>query len=80
MKFELNSSLVNCGFLSDPLNGLVSMTDTVMGSTANYSCNSGYDLVGNVTTVCQANGIWSEGPVCRSKCNVMHAARFYACT
>ena len=67
---SLNSPPVNCGPLSDPTNGLVTVTDTFLGSIANYSCNSGYGLVGDVTGVCQANGNWSEGPVCRSKLKV----------
>ena len=46
------------------------MTDTLLGSTATYSCNSGYGLVGDVTSVCQANGDWTEAPVCLSKLKV----------
>ena len=53
----------------DPLNGRV---DT-LGSTqyleiANYSCNVGYELIGDVLRQCQGDGEWSgEEPTCQSK-------------
>ena len=61
--------VVDCGPLMDPLNGRV---DT-LGSTqyleiANYSCNVGYELIGDVLRQCQGDGEWSgEEPTCQSK-------------
>ena len=44
--------------------------DTSQGTTldqvANYSCNNGYLLVGNMTRTCQLDGMWSgTEPFCR---------------
>ena len=61
-----HTSLVDCGALSRPANGLITFTGTVFKSIARYSCDPGYGPVGNTTIVCQANGNWSESPMCRS--------------
>ena len=37
---------VDCGSLTDPVNGAISLTGTAFNSTATYSCNDGYNLVG----------------------------------
>ena len=59
------SIAVDCGVLDDPENGEVSLTGTILGSKATYSCNSGYVLEGESTRVCQSNGKWSgEAPTC----------------
>ena len=60
------SPAVDCGTLTNPDNGRV---DTPQGTTFNqvatYTCNSGYELVGNMTRTCQADGMWSESePFC----------------
>ena len=58
---------MKCGNLTDPANGQVDQTTgTAVGQTATYSCNTGYNLVGNSTRTCQATGNWSEGaPTCQ---------------
>ena len=58
---------VNCGNLTDPANGSVNHTaGTTLGQTATYSCNTGYNLVGNSTRTCQATGNWSgRAPTCQ---------------
>ena len=58
---------VNCGTLSNPANGQVSHTaGTTYGQTATYSCNTGYDLMGSSTRICQATGEWSGStPTCQ---------------
>ena len=58
---------VDCGTLTDPANGQVNHTaGTTMGQTATYSCNTGYNLVGNRTRTCQAMGNWSGSvPTCQ---------------
>ena len=54
---------VNCSSLDDPLNGHVELSNTTVGSTANYTCNQGYILSnGNSTRTCEANGVWSGSP------------------
>ena len=56
---------VDCGTLVDPTNGLVAVTDTIFNSTATYSCNNGYNLVGDTTRTCLASGSWSDtAPTC----------------
>ena len=58
---------VDCGSLTDPANGQVSHTaGTRFGQTATYSCNTGYNLVGDSTRTCQATGNWSGSvPTCQ---------------
>ena len=54
---------VDCGSLTDPGNGSVTLT---VGTTATYSCNTGYNLVGDSTRTCQATGKWSgSAPTCQ---------------
>ena len=60
--------VVDCG---QPLllrHGQVHLTNTTYRSRVNFTCNQGYDLVGISSTVCVANGTWSEeAPLCISK-------------
>ena len=57
--------MVDCGQLPDPTNGLVTLTGAVLGSTATYSCDTGFNLVGSTLRTCQANGLWSgSAPTC----------------
>ena len=60
-------TVVDCGSLTDPDNGQVTLTaGTTLGQTATYSCNTGYNLVGDSTRTCQATGIWSgSAPTCQ---------------
>ena len=62
----LSLTAVDCGSLPDPANGRVDHTaGTSLGQTANYRCNTGYNLVGNSTRTCQAIGNWSlSAPTC----------------
>ena len=59
--------MVDCGALNDPANGQVSHPDgTMTGQTATYSCNTGYNLVGESFRTCQATGMWSGSePTCQ---------------
>ena len=58
---------VDCGSLTDPANGQVTLTaGTTVGQNATYSCNTGYNLVGDSTHTCQATGEWSRSaPTCQ---------------
>ena len=53
------NAVVNCGQLQAPTNGIVRVSGSTEGSTATYSCISGYSLVGNILRQCQSNGEWS---------------------
>ena len=61
-------TVVDCSTLTNPANGQVSHTaGTTFGQNATYSCNTGYNLVGDNTRTCQANGMWSGSvPTCQS--------------
>ena len=63
------TSAVDCGTLNNPANGQVSYTGrTTFGQTATYSCDAGYNLVGNSIRTCQATGVWSgSAPTCQGK-------------
>ena len=56
---------MDCGTLTNPANSQVSYTGrTTFGQTATYSCNAGYNLVGNSTRTC--DGVWSGSePTCQ---------------
>ena len=58
---------MDCGVLTNPANGHVTHTaGTTFGQTANYSCNTGYNLVGGGNRTCQATGLWSgNSPTCQ---------------
>ncbi|XP_053397249.1 uncharacterized protein LOC123551743 isoform X2 [Mercenaria mercenaria] len=47
-----------------PAFGLVDSQDFDIGSVVHIGCQSGYKLTGNPSIVCQANGSWSDRPVC----------------
>ena len=55
---------VRCPLLNI-VSGSVRLTGFTPGSTATYSCNDGYNLVGTSVRTCQANGEWSgSAPIC----------------
>ena len=58
---------VNCGLLTDPTNGQVDTSSgTTFGSTATYTCDTGYTLSGSQSRTCRADGNWtSTEPLCR---------------
>ena len=56
---------MDCDTLTDPANGQVSHPRTTLGQTATYSCNTGYNLVGDSTRMCQAMGWSGSAPTCQ---------------
>ena len=55
-----------CPSLTAPPNGFVSVTGTVSGSVATYSCQRGFSLVGSQRRTCRDNGVWSGvTPLCQ---------------
>ena len=67
-----HSTVVDCTTLNATINGQVShLNGTTFRQTATYSCNTGYNLVGDSTRMCQADGMWSGSePTCISKPNL----------
>ena len=53
---------VDCGGLTQPANGQVTLNGTVYDSRATYTCDDGFSLVGSASRVCQADGSWSPNP------------------
>ena len=67
---HLNSAGV-CSELSSPTNGQVTWTGLTSGSTANYTCDSGYQLIGEQTRTCLSTGMWSgQEPTCEGMKNI----------
>ena len=67
MRYKSFPAVVDCGGLSNPENGAITMSGTTYNSVATYSCNDGYNLVGDITRTCQANATWSgRDPSCES--------------
>ena len=57
-----------CPKLNDPMNGKVVFSGLREGNYANYSCDSGYNLLGSPTIVCLSTGLWNPAsPICYSK-------------
>jgi CUB/sushi domain-containing protein len=55
-----------CPKLSNPPNGQVKVTSNRIGAVATYSCNSGFNLAGNINRVCRPDGSWSGSvPTCQ---------------
>lgn len=65
MLIELLNAVVDCGGLSTPVNGSMSLNSTTYGSTANFTCDRGYNITGEGTLTCQVDGTWSDSePTC----------------
>ena len=59
---------VNCGSLTDPVDGKVHAKLTTFEAVATYNCKRGHVLIGDITRTCQANGLWSGSqPKCVSR-------------
>ena len=58
---------MDCSSLTDPSNGQVDHAAGItFRQTATYSCNIGYNLVGDSTRTCQAMENWSgSAPTCQ---------------
>ena len=67
--------VVDCGILAFLANGQV---DTSSGTTATYTCNTGYILNGPSSRTCGSDGVWSPGaPTCDSKISVVTIVWIY---
>ena len=54
-----NNTTALCRELSDPANGIVRWTGLTTGSLAVYTCNNGYQPIGEQIRTCMNNGTWS---------------------
>ena len=57
-----------CPTLNDPANGNVNLSGDTLRQTAEYTCNTGFSLVGDSILTCGPDGQWSGNPpVCEGK-------------
>lgn len=58
--------------LPNPVNGMVTLTNgTLEGAVAIYTCELGYELIGDSLRVCGNNARWlGRSPMCSGKENV----------
>ena len=62
--YYVHFSIVNCSFIIAPNNGVIncSLGDdgvTSYEDTCNFTCNTGYELIGSDTRTCQSDRSWS---------------------
>ncbi|GFR11206.1 sushi, von Willebrand factor type A, EGF and pentraxin domain-containing protein 1 [Trichonephila clavata] len=63
---EPNCIIRECSPLPTPENGWVELEGLIVGSTATYHCNDGFELEGTMTRSCLVNASWSlTAPVCK---------------
>ena len=61
----LTCTIVECGDPGIPVNGHSTGNNFTYGSTVTFTCDIGYELQGNKTALCQADGQWSSNiPLC----------------
>lgn len=59
---------VDCEPLQSPQNGEVFLTGTLFCSTARYTCDPSFRLLGELERNCQADGQWSgDDPICQGR-------------
>ncbi|XP_029470754.1 sushi, von Willebrand factor type A, EGF and pentraxin domain-containing protein 1 [Rhinatrema bivittatum] len=63
---------IECELPTAPENGFINFTDNAFGSTVQYGCNPGYELIGSDTSLCLSNRQWtSVAPYCEViSCNI----------
>ena len=60
--------IIDCGTLTNPQYGIVTLTGTSPGSIATYHCNNGFVLNGDQERQCSETGVWSgDEPLCEGK-------------
>ena len=63
-------TVANCPALS-VTNGVVTHSTTTLGAVATYSCNTGFQLIGNRNRTCQADSTWTAtNPTCEGTLNI----------
>ena len=68
-RFSIVSFISECPALSSPDHGQVTPGGSVpYPDTVNYTCNSGFNIIGETTRNCQSDGSWSgTDPTCIEK-------------
>ena len=58
---------MDCGTLNTTINGhVIDTAGTTFGQTVTYTCNTGYNLMGDSICVCEAEGMWfGNEPTCQ---------------
>lgn len=67
MNFIIPRPVFDCGStdIQRPVNGNVNLTEkTTIGSRAFFSCEVGFELVGDATRTCQLTGWTGSNPTC----------------
>ena len=64
MLFSITILIVSCSSLIAPNNGMISCSLGDDGTpsyedTCSFTCNTGYELTGSDTRICQSDGSWS---------------------
>lgn len=60
--------VADCGILTNIGPLMVTFNSTLVNSTVIYSCQEGYDLMGNSTRFCGPAGSWiGDVPTCQSE-------------
>ena len=70
---HLSCSTALCPDPADIVNATVTFTGNSVGDTAAYTCNSGFQLIGNASTTCtqvdvNSASFFPAAPVCRREC------------
>ncbi len=55
-------STVTCPALTNPMNGNMDMPSYTEGSTATYTCNTGFGVNGAEMLICGSDGNWNPDP------------------
>ncbi len=80
--FSLVHAVVDCLALPLLTDGIIDVNTTTFNSTAAYSCNDGYQLVGDTGRVCLSSGWSGVDPVCNCEClstNNLEQSSFLHC-
>ncbi|XP_052795625.1 sushi, von Willebrand factor type A, EGF and pentraxin domain-containing protein 1-like [Mya arenaria] len=64
---EIFCQIKDCGHPVSPKNGNVAYEDTEFQAIAQYTCDTGYSLIGNNLRICNKDGMWSDQPYCQIK-------------
>ena len=62
-----SSSAVDCPALEKPSDGCVEVPSLKQGTNATYSCNEGYNMMGDSSRTCDSTATWTgNAPTCQS--------------
>ena len=68
--------VISCGDPGIPANGTRTGSTFTFDSTVNYTCDNGFQLIGDIRRNCLSSGNWSDDlPTCQSKLH--HEWKFY---